>query len=168
MNRLRNTFAAALAALAVGAAALPLSVSPAFAKGPESVADLADGLMASVVNISTSTKPKGADGPQAVPKPQAPDGSPFQDYFDEFFNDKDSDDGSPQGAQSLGSGFVIDAGKGFIVTNNHVIADADQIEVNFSDGKKIRATSAAPKVLRRRFIRFPPGPRPASFKRQPP
>jgi serine protease Do len=41
--------------------------------------------------------------------------------------------------QSLGSGFVIDAEKGFIVTNNHVIADADEIEVNFVDGSKLKA-----------------------------
>lgn len=141
MNRVRNTLAAAVAALAIGTASLPLYVDAAFAKGPESVADLAEGLMASVVNISTSTKAKGSDGPQAVPKPQLPEGSPFQDYFDEFFDDKndDSDEGG-QGAQSLGSGFVIDAAKGLIVTNNHVIADADQIEVNFSDGKKLKAT----------------------------
>ena len=140
MNKLRSTVAAAVAGLMIGAAPVPALMSPAFASGPESVADLADGLMASVVNISTSTRPKGSDGPQAVPKPQLPQGSPFQDYFDEFFDER-GNEGAPgqQGVQSLGSGFVIDAAKGLIVTNNHVIADADQIEVNFSDGKKLRA-----------------------------
>ena len=44
-----------------------------------------------------------------------------------------------QKVQSLGSGFVIDAEQGFIVTNNHVIDDADEIEVNFSDGTKLKA-----------------------------
>jgi len=132
-----------LSLIAITVFAVPAGVTPAFAKGPESVADLAEGLMASVVNISTSTKAKGSanDGPQAVPKPQLPEGSPFQDYFDEFFDNKGDEGGDEQqGAQSLGSGFVIDAGKGLIVTNNHVIADADQIEVNFSDGAKLQAT----------------------------
>ena len=41
--------------------------------------------------------------------------------------------------QSLGSGFVVDAKQGIIVTNNHVIADADEIEVNFTDGSKLKA-----------------------------
>ena len=41
--------------------------------------------------------------------------------------------------QSLGSGFVVDAEQGIVVTNNHVIADADEIEVNFSDGSKLKA-----------------------------
>ena len=44
-----------------------------------------------------------------------------------------------QKVQSLGSGFVVDAEQGIIVTNNHVIADADEIEVNFSDGSKLKA-----------------------------
>ncbi|TIV35243.1 MAG: trypsin-like serine protease, partial [Mesorhizobium sp.] len=45
-----------------------------------------------------------------------------------------------QKVQSLGSGFVIDAEQGIVVTNNHVIADADDIEVNFSDGITLKAT----------------------------
>ena len=75
-----------------------------------------------------------------MPLPQVPEGSPFQDFFDEFFKDRQGDNnGSQQKVQSLGSGFVIDAEKGIIVTNNHVIADADEIEVNFSDGSKLKA-----------------------------
>lgn len=140
MKKVRSTLAAAAAAFLIGSTTLPGAIGPVLAKGPDSVADLADGLMASVVNISTSTKPKGTDGPQTVPVPKAPEGSPFQDYFDEYFKDEpDGDDSGSQGQQSLGSGFVVDAEKGLIVTNNHVIADADQIEVNFSDGKKIKA-----------------------------
>ena len=80
----------------------------------------------------TSRAPKA---PDAVPMPQLPEGSPFQDFFDDFFKDRQGRRRRrPQKVQSLGSGFVVDAEQGIIVTNNHVIADADEIEVNFTDG----------------------------------
>ena len=105
--------------------------------GPASVADLADGLIGAVVNISTSQTTRG--GRDAVPMPNLPEGSPFQDFFDEFFRNREGQDNRPRKVQSLGSGFVIDAEEGIIVTNNHVIADADEIEANFSDGSKLKA-----------------------------
>ncbi|OQM77394.1 DegQ family serine endoprotease [Manganibacter manganicus] len=105
--------------------------------GPASVADLAAGLLGAVVNISTSQTIKGNDGPGAVPMPELPEGSPFQDFFKDFFKDRGGQS-EAQKVQSLGSGFVIDA-EGFVVTNNHVIADADSIEVNFSDGVTLKA-----------------------------
>ncbi|QPC88763.1 Do family serine endopeptidase [Mesorhizobium sp. NBSH29] len=112
--------------------------------GPASVADLAAGLLDSVVNISTSQTIKGGEGPGAVPMPQLPEGSPFQDFFDDFFKDKGGQgegggNGGSQKVQSLGSGFVVDAEKGIVITNNHVIADADEIEINFADGGKLKA-----------------------------
>ncbi len=109
--------------------------------GPESVADLAESLLGAVVNISTSQTIKGTDGPGAVPPPQLPDGSPFQDFFDDFFKDRGQGGGGQGGqkVQSLGSGFVVDANQGIVVTNNHVIADADEIEINFSDGATLKA-----------------------------
>jgi len=139
----RKTFLAAIAASALAGFAAPAFVSPALANGPESVADLAEGLLEAVVNISTSQTVKGTDGPGAVPMPQLPEGSPFQDFFDEFFKDRGGDGqgggSGSQKVQSLGSGFVVDAEKGIIITNNHVIADADEIEINFSDGSKLKA-----------------------------
>jgi serine protease Do len=108
--------------------------APAFAKGPESVADLAAGLLDAVVNISTTQTISGAKG---VPAPKLPEGSPFQDFFDDFFNDKGGD-AQPRRVQSLGSGFVIDA-SGILVTNNHVIEGADEITANFNDGLKLTA-----------------------------
>jgi serine protease Do len=109
-------------------------------QGPASVADLAEGLLGAVVNISTSQKVSGAEGPDTVPMPDLPEGSPFQDFFDEFFQDRGRPNGGgAQRVQSLGSGFVVDAEKGIVITNNHVIADADEIEVNFSDGSKLQA-----------------------------
>ena len=66
---------------------------------------------------------------------------PFQDFFDDFFGDRDGEEApAPRSRRvnSLGSGFVIDP-DGIIVTNNHVIAEADDIEVNFADGSKLVA-----------------------------
>ncbi|RJG44639.1 DegQ family serine endoprotease [Mesorhizobium sp. DCY119] len=167
----RRTFVAATMALLAGAVAVPYVAAPALAQdkpkiapqaqvpaqpprlapqGPASVADLAEGLLGAVVNISTSQTVKGGEGPGAVPMPQLPEGSPFQDFFDDFFKNRQGNKdgegggggggGGSQKVQSLGSGFVVDAEKGIIVTNNHVIADADEIEVNFSDGSKLKAT----------------------------
>ncbi|HUG62754.1 MAG TPA: DegQ family serine endoprotease [Methylomirabilota bacterium] len=116
-------------------------ISPADARGPESVADLAEGLLDSVVNISTSQNVGG--GGRQVPLPQVPDGSPFQEFFDDFFDERPGSPETPGGpsprrVQSLGSGFVIDA-NGIIITNNHVIEDADEITANFPDGTKLKA-----------------------------
>ena len=135
----RSNVAHAALALAVSLSlgAGPLAV-PARAEvkpaGPESVADLAEGLLDAVVNISTSQNVKSDD---KAPMPQVPEGSPFQDFFDEFFKGEDGSN-QPQTVNSLGSGFVIDP-KGFIATNNHVIEGADDIEVNFANGSKLKA-----------------------------
>jgi serine protease Do len=110
-----------------------------YAHGPASVADLAEQLLGAVVNISTSQTIKGGEGPGAVPMPQLPEGSPFQDFFDDFFKNRGGQDDRSQRVQSLGSGFVVDAEQGIVVTNNHVIADSDDIEVNFSDGATLKA-----------------------------
>ena len=103
---------------------------------PESFADLAEGLLDAVVNISTSQKVTGSRG---IPVPQVPEGSPFQEFFEDFFNRNQNGNGQrSRKVQSLGSGFVIDS-SGIIITNNHVIADADEIVANFHDGSKLTA-----------------------------
>ncbi|EJZ18173.1 Do family serine endopeptidase, partial [Rhizobium sp. Pop5] len=104
--------------------------------GPASVADLAEGLLDAVVNISTSQSVKDDEG--VGPAPRAPDGSPFQEFFNDFFNKKQGNKGGNHNVSSLGSGFVIDP-TGYIVTNNHVIEGADDIEVNFANGSKLKA-----------------------------
>ena len=106
--------------------------------GPESVADLAEGLLDAVVNISTSQNVGGRNR-NTVPQPGLPEGSPFQEFFDDFFQERENGGRGGQRVQSLGSGFIIDAEEGIVVTNNHVIADADEIEVNFADGGKLKA-----------------------------
>ena len=132
--------------------ALPLSLVPAsgltvneaHAAGPASVADLADELIGAVVNISTAQNVGGSrgdgDDERSAPRPQVPEGSPFQDFFDEFFNQQQQENrpSRPRRVQSLGSGFVIDP-SGIIVTNNHVIADADEITIEFTDGTELKA-----------------------------
>ena len=95
---------------------------------PDSFADLAERLLPSVVNISTTQLIEGSDlqGPAI---PQFPPGSPFEDFFEDFQNRRGEDgDLPPRQASALGSGFIIDE-TGIIITNNHVIAGADEITV---------------------------------------
>jgi serine protease Do len=139
---LSRTLAAGLLSLALAAGAVPFATGVALAqtKGPDSVADLAERLLDSVVNISTS---QNVGDTREVPLPQVPEGSPFQEFFDDFFENPPGGGGGqngpgPRRVQSLGSGFVIDA-SGIIVTNNHVIEDADEIIANFPDGTKLTA-----------------------------
>ncbi|UJX45935.1 DegQ family serine endoprotease [Xanthobacter sp. YC-JY1] len=118
-----------------GIGSAPLHAAPG--KGPDTVADVAEKVMDAVVNISTS---QNVAPSRSVPAPQLPPGSPYEDFFDEFFKRR-PEDGSEQRSRrvsSLGSGFVIDP-TGFIVTNNHVISDADEIFANFNDGSKLKA-----------------------------
>jgi serine protease Do len=102
---------------------------------PESFADLAEELSPSVVNITTSTTIAGVTD-QA--RPQIPEGSPFEDLFRDFFNNGEGGQARPRRSSALGSGFVISA-DGFIVTNNHVIDKADEIVIEFFDGKELVA-----------------------------
>jgi serine protease Do len=114
----------------------PAPGAAAPAAGPASIADLSEGLLDAVVNISTSQSVKSdGNGPQ---QPQIQDGSPFQEFFDDFFDGEGGQQGN-QKVSSLGSGFVIDP-SGYVVTNNHVIEGADDIEVVFPNGSKLKAT----------------------------
>ena len=98
---------------------------------PDSFADLAERLSPAVVNISTTMVVRNNDRPQL---PQFPEGSPFEDFFREF---EDRGDRSRR-AQSLGSGFIIDAA-GIVVTNNHVIENADEISVILANDESFDA-----------------------------
>jgi serine protease Do len=140
-----------LAAALTGALALAHPAAAKNGSGPDSVADLVVPLMDAVVNISTEQTITGSRG---APLPDDQSGgdqsggdqsqggnAPFPDLFDQFFGDKNGGDTTapPQRVQSLGSGFVIDP-SGIIVTNYHVIEDADEITANFNDGSKLPAT----------------------------
>src|SRR5881275_3154144 len=137
----------ALAAVAALLLVLPAGAPPVAARpAPDSFADLADKLLPSVVNISTTQtlKPeKQKEKERATPgRPQFPPGSPFEEFFKDFFNHDSPQSGRPEAkprkATSLGSGFVIDQA-GYIITNNHVIADADEITVKLQDDTEIKA-----------------------------
>src|SRR3954447_6311265 len=143
-----------LAAICLAAASVPTS-APAMARGPDGIADVAEKVIDAVVNISTSqtveAKGLGGDGKGAMP--QVPPGSPFEEFFDDFFKNRRGPGAGPKGGDrggdkngelqprktnSLGSGFIVDAA-GIVVTNNHVIADADEINVIMNDGSKFKA-----------------------------
>jgi serine protease Do len=139
---------AAAVGLAAGLMSFDLPVTgfasqAAYARGPDSLADLVDSVVDAVVNISASQtvedRPGGA-------MPGLPPDSPFNDLFDEFF--KRQNPGAKPGqpnenaprhkTSSLGSGFIIDSA-GIVITNNHVIADANEITVILNDGQKLKA-----------------------------
>ncbi len=142
---LRRPFAVA----AAGALVVSLLLAPAAQarSAPESFADLAEKLLPSVVNISTKQNVKEAAqaprGPGGAPGgreavPQVPPGSPFEEFFKDFF-DRQQRGNRPRGpVMSLGSGFIIDS-SGLVVTNNHVIADADEVTVILQDDTELPA-----------------------------
>lgn len=137
MAIVRAEFKHSVLALGVALAA-GLFASPSFAKGPDSLAPLAEQVMDAVVNISASTN-GAAEAPKTLPLPQLPPGSPLEDFFNDLLGPRGEDaPKSPHKSNSLGSGFVIDP-SGIVVTNNHVIGDADEITVVFNDGKKLKA-----------------------------
>lgn len=122
-----------------GALAVGLMAAPAMARSaPESFADLAEKVSSAVVNISVSQ----ATPNRSAQAPNLPRGTPFDDLFEEFFRRRGGEGQGQQAPQrrsnSLGSGFVIDPA-GIIVTNNHVIADASEVTVIFTNGDRLRA-----------------------------
>jgi serine protease Do len=144
--RLRPLMAAICLSASLGAASV-LTAAPALARGPDGIADVAEKVIDAVVNISTSQTVEAKVGPGGEGRgatPQLPPGSPFEEFFDDFFKNRRGPGGprggdmQPHKTNSLGSGFIIDT-SGIVVTNNHVIADADEINVIMNDGTKIKA-----------------------------
>src|SRR5664279_2308424 len=128
-----------LTIFAAAAIAWPLLTAPAQARGPDGIADVAEAVIDAVVNIST----KQTVEMNTTAMPQLPPGSPFEEFFDEFFKNRQGQGGpggsqTPRRVNSLGSGFIIDA-SGLVVTNNHVISDADEISVILNDGSILKA-----------------------------
>jgi len=114
------------------------SVSHA-ARGPDSIADVAEKVIDAVVNISTSQKVEARN----TPMPQLPNDPQLDELFRDFFNRRGQNEPpnrerGPRRVNSLGSGFIIDAA-GIVVTNNHVISEADEITVILNDGSRLKA-----------------------------
>jgi serine protease Do len=155
-NRMTTIIAAAVIAWPF------MTVGHVLARGPDGIADTAEMVIDAVVNISTKQTVDISSGAM----PNLPPGSPFEEFFEEFFkNRRGQGPGAPggpggqggQGGQggnsgrqgdgtptprrvnSLGSGFIIDTA-GLVVTNNHVIAEADEISVILNDGTTLKAT----------------------------
>jgi serine protease Do len=127
--------------------ALPLSMaSPSWAEPPETpfseiFAQLAAKLVGVVVNISTTQATPAATTKGAPEAPPSSPGAPLDELFRDFFGEKGGHGGSNPSAPrvaSLGSGFIIDP-SGLVVTNNHVIANAEQITVTLSDDTTLQA-----------------------------
>jgi serine protease Do len=102
---------------------------PGARPAPASFAALTEQLSRSVVNISTTQVLRRNNNRPQQPAPQLPEGSPFQDFFNDFLGDGPR---TPRRVTSLGSGFIIDP-SGLVVTNYHVIEDADEISVVLND-----------------------------------
>ncbi len=122
--------AQALIALLVAVSVFFSSALRVEARGvPESFADLAEQVSPAVVNITTSTLIAQDTGPH----PMVPEGSPFEEFFRDFLDRNGGDQPRTRRSSALGSGFVISE-DGYIVTNNHVIEGADEIQIEFYDG----------------------------------
>nr|WP_317134977.1 Do family serine endopeptidase [Brytella acorum] len=113
---------------------------------PDSFADLAERLLPAVVNVSISAtlKPgqddedEDGEGDDSPAVPEFPPGSPMEKFFHDFMNRKPSPDEPPRKMQALGSGFIVSP-DGYIVTNNHVVKDADQVSVTLQDDTVLKA-----------------------------
>ena len=101
---------------------------------PESLAPWAEQISPSVVYITTSTVVERPTGPQGI----VPEGSPFEDFFNNRRQNEGEDGQRPRRSSALGSGFVISE-DGYVVTNNHVIEGADEILIEFFSGQELPA-----------------------------
>ncbi len=140
--------------VAVALSVLTPAMYPAFAAAPPwDFSDLAAKLLPTVVNISARSKAVETKH-EAPDNSQGPAGSPFEEFFREFMERNGQGDPTPRRGLSVGSGFVIDAEKGYVVTNNHVIVGedpnsepADEIKVTLQNEKTFTATVVGRDVL---------------------
>jgi len=137
-RRARRAAFAAAAAIALCAPAVVASDAPALAQTkPTNLADLVDSVADAVVNISATQTVDDKSAQNDIP--DLPKGTPFDDMFEQFFKNHGFNNvPRPHKMSSLGSGFVIDP-SGIVITNNHVVGDANDIVVILTDGRKLKA-----------------------------
>lgn len=134
-DRIVNSFVMIMGFVTFLFAALPAAAQQG-SQRPDSFADLADRLLPTVVNISSS---QTFDQDNVMPDmPEFPEGSPFERFFEEFMDRRQRQLPNMPPA-SLGSGFVIDKEQGYIVTNNHVVRDAEEVRVTFYNDESVTA-----------------------------
>jgi serine protease Do len=113
-----------------------ISLQPAAARvTPGSFAELVKELGPAVVNVATVQTVKQRSSRRA---PKVPEGMPFEEFWEQF-RDRFEQEEEPRQARSLGSGFIIDK-SGIVITNNHVVEEADEISVALADGTEYTAT----------------------------
>lgn len=131
MRVFKGIQALAISALLAASIAAPAAAKPV----PDGFADLVEKVMPSVVNISTTQEVGGTDATAGEEdgEQQLPPGIP--DFFRDFFENRKI---PPQEAHAMGSGFIIDA-SGLVITNNHVVDNADKVVVILNDGTEMDA-----------------------------
>ena len=135
-----------LAAICLGAASVADVASPALARGPDGIADVAEKVIDAVVNISTSQTVEAKGGRRRRARARCRNCRRARRSRNSSTTSSRTaaavrvrgGDLQPHKTTSLGSGFIIDT-SGIVVTNNHVIADADEINVIMNDGSKFKA-----------------------------
>jgi serine protease Do len=136
-NCLRKVIFSLVVATSLSSSSISFAASTP-ATTPSSFADLVEPLLPAVVNISTTTLIRGrGEASQSPLEMPFPKGSPLEDFFKDFLDRMQPE--TPRNVTALGSGFIIDP-DGYIVTNNHVVADADQITVILNDNTELKAT----------------------------
>jgi len=145
MRIVKTVQIAAVAACRIAAiAAVLFQIAPAQAAAPDGFETLAENLLPTVVNVSTTTKVADPRRGEMPPMPELPPGSPFEDFFKDFYDrykrPPGAEGGEDEKVSALGSGFIIDAANGYIVTNNHVIKDADEIKIILHNDETLDAT----------------------------
>ena len=109
---------------------------------PPSFADIAERVTPAVVNVAVSGELAEEMGPSQFQMPDMPEGTPFHEFFKRFFDERSRPGhglGEPKHVQGVGSGFIISP-DGYVVTNNHVVDGADEVNVVLNDGSRYKAT----------------------------
>ena len=134
-----SAFSAAVSFAVVSAMAACLAAGSALARSLPDFTELVERNRAAVVNISTTQRRTSPTRPPRMPRgfemPDLPENSPFREFFRRFFGEGEIEEFD---AQSLGSGFIISQ-DGYIISNNHVVRNADEVIVRLSDRREYEA-----------------------------